>query len=77
MDGKAYFIFPIVMTAMMVFVVTLLATIVNLGFPPDFLWQWAKAYLLTWPVAALSAFFAIPLARRLTGRIVAVLKRRP
>ena len=75
MDGKAKYIFPIVMTAMMVFMVTLLVTIINLGFPPDFLWQWAKAYVLAWPVAAVSAFFAIPAARRITGLIVAAIDR--
>lgn len=75
MEGKARFIFPIVMTAMMVFMVTLLVTIINLGFPPDFLWQWAKAFVLTWPVAAVSAFFAIPVARRITTRIVAAIDR--
>lgn len=77
MDGKARFIFPVVMTAMMVFVVTLLVTIINLGFPPDFLWQWAKAFVLAWPVAAVSAYFAIPVARRLTGWIVAAIDRAP
>ncbi len=77
MDGKARFIFPVVMTAMMVFVVTLLVTIINLGVPPDFLWQWAKAYFLAWPVAAVSAYFAIPVARRVTGRIVAAIEGKP
>jgi uncharacterized membrane protein YfcA len=77
MDGKARYIFPVVMTAMMVFMVTLLVTIINLGFPPDFLWQWAKAYLLAWPVAAVSAYFAIPVARRVTGRIVRTIDGEP
>jgi hypothetical protein len=76
-DGKARFIFPIVMTVMMVFMVTLLVTIINLGFPSDFLRQWAKAFVLAWPVAAVSAYFAIPIARRVTGRIVAAIDRNP
>jgi hypothetical protein len=73
-DGKARFIFPIVM---MVTMVTLLVTIINLGFPSDFLWQWAKAFVLAWPVAALSAYFAIPIARRVTGKIVTAIDREP
>jgi hypothetical protein len=73
MEGKARFIFPIVMSGMMVFMVTLLVTIINLGIPPDFLWQWAKAFVIAWPVAATSAYFAIPAARKITGRIVQAL----
>ncbi len=70
MDGKAKLIFPVVMTAMMVFVVTFCVTLINLGFPPDFFWQWTKAFFLTWPVAAATAYGAIPAARRLTQRLV-------
>ena len=77
MDGKARFIFPVVMSAMMVFMVTLLVTIINLGLPPDFLRQWVKAFVLAWPVAAATAFFAIPVARRVTGRIVRAIDREP
>ena len=77
MDGKgvtlARYIFPAVMSAMMVFMVTFIVTISNLGFPPDFLRQWAKAFVIAWPVAATTAYFAIPVARRLTGRIVATI----
>lgn len=76
MNGKARFIFPVVMTAIIVFVVTLLVTLINLGLPPDFLWQWLKAYLIVWPIAAISAFFAIPVARRTTERIVGLIERR-
>jgi hypothetical protein len=65
------------MTMMMVFVVTLIVTIINLARPPDFLRQWAKAFVLAWPVAAVSAYFAIPIARRVTGRIVAAIDREP
>jgi len=75
MESKARYIFPVVMTAMIVFMVTLLVTALNLGFPPDFLRHWVRAYFVTWPIAAVSAFFAIPVARRLTQRIVSAIER--
>ena len=37
---------------MMVFMVTLVATYLNLGLRPDFVLQWAKAYIVAWPIAA-------------------------
>ena len=44
----------------MVFMVTLLVTYLNLGFEPDFLVQWVKAYFIAWPVAATTAFLIMP-----------------
>lgn len=48
------------MTAMIVFMVTLLASALNLGFPPDFLWHWTRAYFITCPVAGDVGFFRNP-----------------
>jgi hypothetical protein len=53
--------------------VTLLVTYINLGLRPDFLLQWAKAYILAWPIAAATAFAIMNPARRLTERIVALM----
>ena len=53
--------------------VTLLVTFLNLGLRSDFLIQWVKAYFVAWPVAAVTAFFVMPPARRLTERIVALI----
>jgi Protein of unknown function (DUF2798) len=39
----------------------------------DFLLQWTKAYFIAWPIAATTAFFIMPPARRLTDRIVALI----
>jgi hypothetical protein len=55
---------------MMVFMVTLVATYLNLGPRPDFVFQWAKAYIVAWPVAACTAYLVMPMARRFTGRVV-------
>ena len=70
MEGNARFILAAVMSSMMVFMVTLLVTWLNLGLRADFLLQWAKAYVVAWPVAATTAFLVMPMARRATDGIV-------
>ena len=70
MPAKARFILAAVMSAMMVFMVTLLVTYLNLGLRPDFLAQWAKAYVIAWPVAATTGFLVFPTARRATDGIM-------
>jgi hypothetical protein len=70
MDRKSRFILAAVMSAMMVFMVTLTVTYLNLGFRADFVLQWAKAYVVAWPVAATTAFLVMPMARRVADRIV-------
>jgi Protein of unknown function (DUF2798) len=64
------FILAILMTAVMVCMVTLVVTFINLGLHSDFLQQWAKAYVIAWPIAALTAFFIMPSARRATDAIM-------
>jgi Protein of unknown function (DUF2798) len=63
-------ILAILMTAVMVCMVTLVVTFINLGLRPDFLKQWARAYFISWPVAAATAFLIMPTARRLTDSIM-------
>jgi Protein of unknown function (DUF2798) len=70
MEAKARFILATVMSAMMVFMVTLLVTYLNLGFRADFLSQWGKAYLIAWPVAATTGFLVMPMAKRATDGIM-------
>jgi hypothetical protein len=72
---KARLILSLLMSSVMVLMVTLLVTFLNLGLTPDFLTQWAKAFVIAWPVAAGTAFMIMPGARRLTDRIVARLER--
>ena len=60
----------VLMTAVMVFMVTLVVTFINLGLRADFLQQWAKAYFISWPIAAATAFAIMPAARRLTDAIM-------
>lgn len=72
---KARLILSLMMSSIMVFMVTLLVTYLNLGFVPDFLLQWAKAYVIAWPVAAGTAFMIMPTCRRLTDHLIARLER--
>ena len=74
MEGKAKIVFPVVITAIIVFVVSGVVTFINIGFRADYLLQWMRAFVIGWPVAALVAFFAIPLARRATQRIIAIIE---
>ena len=76
MEAKSRAILAVLMTSVMVFMVTLLVTYLNLGFDPDFVRQWVKAYFIAWPIAAATAFLVMPPARRLTERIVALMDGR-
>jgi hypothetical protein len=73
MDGKARFILAATMSSMMVMMVTLIVTYLNLGFRHDFLFQWAKAYVIAWPIAAVTGYLVMPMARRFTTRVVAMI----
>ena len=73
---KARLILSLMMSSVMVCMVTLLVTYLNLGFVPDFLTQWAKAYIIAWPVAAGTAFAIMPACRRMTDHVVERLERK-
>ena len=74
MEGKARFIFPIVITAIIVFVVSAVVTFFNIGLRADFVPRWLSAFLVGWPIAAVTAFFALPFARAVTLRIVGLIE---
>jgi len=71
MDAKTRLILVLMMSSVMVLMVTLIVTFLNLGLRSDFALQWVKAYLIAWPIAAVTGFVVMPSARRLTDRIVA------
>jgi uncharacterized protein DUF2798 len=73
MDHKTRIILVTTMTSVMVLMVTLIATVVNIGFRADFLLQWMKSYLLGWPIAAITGYFIMPAARRFTTRVVSLI----
>ena len=76
MPSKAAVIQPILMAGVMAFLMTALITYLNLGIPPDYLGRWMHAFVIAWPAAALAAYIAIPIAKRVTGRIVTFLESR-
>lgn len=71
MSNKARIIRPVIVAAIMAFMMTAIITYLNLGFPPDFLKRWMIAYAVAWPFATLAAFVAVPIADRLTKKIIA------
>ncbi len=73
MSHKQRFILGATMSSMMVFMVTLVATYLNLGPRPDFVFQWAKAYIVAWPVAACTAYLVMPMARRFTDVLITMI----
>ena len=70
MDNKARFILAATMSSMMVAMVTLIVTWLNLGLRHDFILQWVRAYIIAWPVAAITGYLVMPMARRFTDRVV-------
>ena len=76
MEGKARLIFPILATGAVVFVASAAVTYVNIGFHVDFVRRWLSAYIIAWPVAAVTAYLAFPVTRAATIRIVALIERR-
>ena len=75
MEGKARFAFPVVITAIIVFVVRGALTFFNIGWRNDFVMRWWSAFAIGWPIAASIACLAIPFTRSLTRRIVAAIER--
>ena len=71
MECKARFVFPVVITAIIVFVVSGAVTFFNIGWRNDFVIRWWSAFAFGWPIAASTAYLAMPFARSLTQRIVA------
>jgi hypothetical protein len=75
MEGKARFVFPVVITAIIVFVVSGTVTFFYIGWRSDFVIRWWSAFAIGWPIAAGTAYLAIPFARSVTLRIVAAIER--
>lgn len=72
MDWRVRALTAALMTIVMVAVVTFVATWLALGFDRGFPWQWAKAFIISWPIAAATAFLVMPTARRLAERLAGI-----
>ncbi|HXX51160.1 MAG TPA: DUF2798 domain-containing protein [Xanthobacteraceae bacterium] len=76
MEGKAKFIFPVLATAIVVFVVSCVVTFTDIGFRADFMRRWLSAFfLIGWSVASVIGLIAFPYVRRATAGIVALIER--
>ncbi len=70
MEGKAKFIFPILATGIIVFVVSCVVTFTNIGLRADFVGRWLSAFCIGWPVASVTGKIVFPYIRRATTGIV-------
>jgi hypothetical protein len=75
MEGKAKFIFPILATGIVVFVVSCAVTLSNIGLRADFVFRWLSAFFIGWPVASVTGLIAFPYTRQATTGIVALIER--
>jgi Protein of unknown function (DUF2798) len=73
MEGKAKFVFPVVIATVIVFVVSGAVTFFNVGWRSDFVIRWWSAFAIGWPIAAGTAYLAMPFTRR----IVTAIERTP
>jgi len=67
---KFHLVFSVVMGAMMVFLMTFVITLVNVGWIDNFFPMWMKAFGIAFIVAVPVIFFLAPVARKLTGRLL-------
>jgi Protein of unknown function (DUF2798) len=75
MEGKAKFIFPILASGIIVFVVSCVITFTNIGLRADFVGRWLSAFVVGWPVASVTGLVVLPFVGRATAGIVGLLER--
>ena len=61
---------PLVLSGIMSFLVTGVATLKGFGFVQGFTKLWFGAWAVSWPVAFPTAVFALPIARKIVGLFV-------
>jgi len=61
-----------VMGAMMIFIMTFVITLVNVGLGAHFMLTWMKAFAIAYAVGVPVIFFLAPVARKLTGKLLGV-----
>jgi predicted membrane channel-forming protein YqfA (hemolysin III family) len=67
---KFHLVFSLLMGAMMIFVMTFVITLVNVGYSDAFLLTWMKAFGIAYVVGVPVIFFLAPVARKLTASLV-------
>ena len=69
---KFHLVFSLIMGAMMIFLMTLVITVINVGLIDNFFRLWMKAFGIAYVVGVPVIFFLAPVARKLTGRVLGV-----
>lgn len=67
---KYHLVFSIIMGAMMVFIMTFVITLVNVGWTVNFISQWMRAFGIAYFIAVPVIFFVAPVARKITSRLL-------
>jgi predicted membrane channel-forming protein YqfA (hemolysin III family) len=67
---RFHLVFSLLMGAMMVFLMTFVITLVNVGWQADFASRWLRAFLVAYGVAVPVIYYLAPVARKLTARFV-------
>ena len=67
----AGFVMPLILSVLMTFLVSAIATLRSLGPSPEFLAAWPGAGLISWVVAFPALLLVLPLVRRIVGWLVA------
>lgn len=68
--NRFHLVFSLVMGALMISMMTGFITAINVGFPPDYLARWLRAFLLAYVVGVPVIYFVAPVARKITARFV-------
>ena len=64
-------LFGAFLSAIMVALVSAFVLAISQGLQRDFLWQWMRSCLTTWPVAFPTVTLMAPWVRRIVGRLTA------
>lgn len=60
----------VLMTTYMAGLMTLAITLVNTGLDAGFPWRWARAFLISWPIAFALITVGRPLVLRLAAKLI-------
>lgn len=66
----AVLLMPLILSVMMTFVVSLIATVRGIGLSPEFTSIWLGSWLISWIVAFPTLLVVLPLVRRIVAMLV-------
>ena len=69
---KFHLVFSLVMGALMIFIMTFVISLVNVGWGEYFFLTWMKAFAIAYVVGVPVIFFLAPVARKITGKVLGV-----